>query len=69
MSDAGLAGGGESVTAGPPDGFVAAVVFVVGGDVADAGVQPQGVVVGPDAVELEGEFAGVTDLLQAASRP
>ena len=40
MGDAGLAGGGQAVAAGPPDRVAAAVVFVVGGDVADAGVQP-----------------------------
>src|SRR5918993_2933761 len=34
------------------------------GDVADAGVEPHGVVLDPDAVELTVEFAGVADPLQ-----
>src|SRR6516225_2295697 len=40
-----------------PGDFVAA-------DLADGGVQPDGVVLGPDPVELEVEFARVADLLQ-----
>ena len=55
---------GDSVAAGLADGFASAFVFVVGGDVADGGVQPDGVVLGPDPVELAVEFAGVADLLQ-----
>ena len=64
VCDACLSCRGESVTAGLADGVSAAVVFVVGGDVADAGVQPDGVVLDPDAVEFGGKVAGVTDLLQ-----
>jgi hypothetical protein len=55
---------GEAVAAGLADGVAAAVVFVVGGDVADAGVQPDGVVLGLDAVVFEGELAGVAGLLR-----
>jgi len=39
-------------------------VFVVGGDVADPGVQAQGVVAVLDEGELGLEYAGVGDLLQ-----
>jgi len=42
----------EACLAGFADGFSAAVVFVVGGDVADAGVQPDGVVVDSGDGEL-----------------
>ena len=59
-----LAGSVEPVAAAGPDGVAVAVVFVGGGDVADRGVQPEGVVLGPDAVELSFEVAGVGDLLQ-----
>ncbi len=38
----------EALAAGFTDGVAAAVVFVVGGDVADAGVQAHGIVLGPD---------------------
>ena len=40
-----LAGVLESCAAGCPDGWAASGVFVVGGHVADAGVQPAGVVI------------------------
>jgi hypothetical protein len=46
------------------DRLAVAVVFVVGGEVADAGVQAHGVVLDSDVVEFDGEFAGVADLLQ-----
>jgi hypothetical protein len=39
VGDAGCAGGGEPVAAGLAYGVTAAVVFVVGGDVTDPGVQ------------------------------
>jgi len=39
-------------------------VFVLGGDVADPGVQAQGVVAVLDEGELGLEYAGVGDLLQ-----
>jgi len=55
---------GEAVAAGLADGFASTVVLVVGGDVADPGVQPLGVVLLSGVVEFEGEFARVTDLLQ-----
>ena len=47
-----LAGLVESVSAGLPDGVAAAFVFVVGCDVADAFVEPDGVVVLTDHVEF-----------------
>ena len=59
-----MAGSVEPVAAAGPDGVAVAVVFVGGGDVADGGVHPEGVVLGPDAVELSFEVAGVGDLLQ-----
>jgi hypothetical protein len=40
------------------------MVLVVGGDVADAGVQPHGVVLLADMVEFDGELTRITDLLQ-----
>lgn len=40
VGTAGLIGGGEAVAAGLADAFAAAFVFVVGGDIADALVQP-----------------------------
>jgi hypothetical protein len=39
-------------------------VLVFGGHIADAGVQPDGVVLEPHAFELTLELAGVGDLLQ-----
>ncbi len=47
-----------------PDGWHRfAFVFVVGSDAADAGVQPDGVVAGPDAVQFG---AGLTRLARVA---
>jgi hypothetical protein len=46
------------------DGFATAGVFVVGGDVADAGVQSGAVVEAADAAELAVEHGGVGDLLE-----
>lgn len=43
------------------DGFAAAFVFVVGGDVADALVEPDAVVVVADAGEFGVEHGGVGD--------
>ena len=51
----------EACLAGLADGFSAAVVFVVGGDVADAGVQPDGVVVDPGDGELGAQGGRVAD--------
>jgi len=42
----------QPLTAGRSDGLAAAGVFVVGGDVADPGVQPDGVVLGADGLGL-----------------
>ena len=58
-----LAGSIEPLTTAQPDGLTASFVFVLGGDVADRGVQPDRVVLGPDAVEVGGEVGGVGDLL------
>src|ERR671910_1432087 len=55
---------GQSVGPGFTERVAAPFAFVVGGDVADAGVQPDGVVFGPDVVKFGFEFAGVADLLQ-----
>ena len=56
------AGSGEAVAAGLSDCLAAAGVFVVGCDVADAGVEAPAVVVGSDDIELGGEHRGVADL-------
>lgn len=63
-SKPGLLGGVEACPAGVADGLAAAVVLVVGGDVADAFVESDLVVVGPEPVELGFEAAGVGDLVQ-----
>ena len=42
VGDAGEAGPGEAVLAGLADGVASALVFVVGGDVAEGGVQAAG---------------------------
>ena len=47
-----------------PERLAAAVVLVVGGDVADALVEPDGVVVLAQPVQLGLEVAGIGDLLQ-----
>ena len=50
--------------AGAPDARPAAVVLVIGGDAADAGVEADGVVLGADAGELGVERGRVADLDQ-----
>ena len=52
VGDAGEAGPFEAVLAGLADGVASALVFVVGGDVAEGGVQAAGVVVGAGVVEF-----------------
>ena len=59
-----LAGGFHAVFSGLADGWAAAGVFVVGGDVSDAGVQPDRVVVVPDAGQLGTQRGGVGDRVQ-----
>jgi hypothetical protein len=54
----------EPVTAVLPDLITSSFVFVVGCDVADAGVQAQPVIFRAHPVELGHERAGVADLLQ-----
>ena len=61
VGSAGVVGGGESVAAGLADGVAAALVFVVGGDVADRLVERDRVVVGPDPLEFGGEHLGIDD--------
>src|SRR5512144_2262437 len=63
-SQSGRAGGGEAVATGLPDRVAAAVVLVVRGDVADAGVQPHRVVLAANAVELVAELAGIAAPLE-----
>jgi hypothetical protein len=64
VCDAVLACLGESVAALGADGLTSSLVFVVGCDVADRGMQPDCVVFKPCAFELGFEFAGMADLLQ-----
>jgi hypothetical protein len=59
--------GGEprkSLAAGLADLGAAAGVLIVGGDVADAGVQPDGVVVGADHLQFGAQLVGVADVFQ-----
>jgi len=56
-----LAGFLESLTTGLPGRWAATGVFVVGGDVADAGVEPVGVVVGLDDLEFGPQHGRVGD--------
>jgi hypothetical protein len=56
--------GVQSVAAVLADGLASSFVFVVGGDVADRGMQPDRVVLGADPGEFGVEFAGVGDPLQ-----
>src|SRR5512132_642109 len=54
----------KSLAAGRADLGAAAAVLIVGGDVADPGVQPDGVVVGADHLQFSAELVGVAELLQ-----
>ena len=54
----------EPLSSGGADGLAAAGVLVRGGDVADAGVQPHGVVLGAHELELGAEHRGVGDRQQ-----
>src|SRR5512144_2698638 len=54
-------GGFEPGLAGLADGFASPVVFVVGADVADAGMEPDPVVVRPDDLQLGAEGGRVAD--------
>ena len=64
VCDAGPAGVSESAFAGGADPWAAAVVLVVGGDVPDPGVQPDGVVLVADDGELGPEDGGVADAVE-----
>src|SRR6266700_179439 len=59
-----LPGSGEACDAGPADRFAPSGVLVVGGDVADPGVEAHVVVVLADPLELSPQHARVPDLLQ-----
>ena len=59
--DALLAGSAEAVASSGTDGGSLASVFLVGCHVADAGVEPDGVVVGPLEVEFSAEYVDVGD--------
>ena len=64
VGDAGEAGPFEAVLAGLADGVASALVFVVGGDVAEGGVQAAGVVVVSGVVEFGSQHVGVGDLFE-----
>ena len=64
VGDAGESGSGEAVSAGLADGVASAFVFVVGGDVAQGGVQTAAVVVVFGEVELGSQLRWVADLLE-----
>ena len=64
VGQARLAGSLETEQAGAADLRSAAGVFVVGGDVADAGVQPDSVVAVADGGQLAVEVAGVGELAE-----
>ena len=59
VGDAGEAGPVEAVLAGLADALSSSLVFVVGGDVAEGGVQAAGVVVVSGDVELCSQRVGV----------
>ena len=59
-----FAGSCETLPAGLSDGFTAAVVFVVGGDVADGFMEADGVVERPHPFRFGVEHDRVGDLLE-----
>ena len=61
VDDSFLSGLGESVSSSAADGGSLSLVFLVGGDVADAGVEPDRVAVGSLDVELGAEHVDVFD--------
>src|SRR3954468_18031804 len=64
VRDPGAAGAVQARSAGPTDLRSAAFMLVVGRDVADPGVQPDGVVFDAHAGELGAQLAGVADVVQ-----
>lgn len=54
----------ESSVAGFADGVAAAEVLILGCDVTDAGMKPDGVVFAADAVEFGGELCEVVDVFE-----
>ena len=61
VGDASLAGSGGAVASGGSDGVSCAAVFLVGGDVADAGVSSDGVVALSLRLEFGAEHVDVVD--------
>jgi hypothetical protein len=61
VSEAAEAGGLEPGLAGFADGGTTSGVFVVGGDVADSGVEAHGVVSGSDDRQVGSQHGGVDD--------
>src|SRR5205823_9973672 len=57
-------GGGKAVASSLPDGGPTALVLVVGGHVADAGVQSHGVVLHPHELEFGPQHGGVLDEIE-----
>ena len=64
VDDAVLSGSGEAVASLLSDGVAVAVVLLVGGDVADAGVEADLVVVPLADVELGSQHIDVLNLFQ-----
>ena len=64
VSDAGPAGVSKPASTGSSDPWAAAVVFVGWGDVADPGVQADGVVLVADDRQLRPEDLRVTDAVE-----
>ncbi len=59
----------HSCGAGSADGRASAVVFVVGGDIPDGLVQPDGVVFALDPAEFGVEDGGVLDVFEVGPLP
>ena len=64
VGDASFSGSGESFLSGGADGGSFAAVFLIRGDVADAGVESHSVVLGPSDLELGSEHGDVTDQVE-----
>src|SRR5215218_903703 len=69
VGDAPTASPRKSLAAGPADLDTAAAVLVVGGDIADPGVEPDGVVVAADHLQFSAELVGVADVFQVGHSP
>ena len=64
VGDTSLACVGEPLFAGRSDCLAFAPVFLVGGDISDAGMKPNGVVVRPSDLEFGPEHVDVLDLFE-----